>query len=459
MDLDSDNDGILDIIEANGVDENNDGRVDDNTDSDKDGLADVVDANDAQADNLTNMEEALSITELPVPDTDGDGKRDFQDVDSDNDGISDLVESGSNPKNDANNDGMADGNVDENGIPTIITPINNPVDTDKDGIDDYRDNDSDNDGILDVIEGGGDDENNDGMIDTIDTILDGSKLPDTDKDGRPDYQDLSDVVSDDYLYSVELGDSATIDVLANDNTDTLVIATLQIVGTENPGDSLVVKGQGVWSIGKDNTITFTPEDGYENNPTPIQYAVENSIDGGQEIATVTVKYKAQVNEDVKIANLSQPVNVVVLANDGGDIDASSVEIVLPEGFMEKNPNAVLSEDGKRLVVPGEGSWLVESDGSITYTAEPGMEHINPTPISYKVFDLSGNELSTGTSIRVESNTVVGGVSVTNCTEVCDPYETSTIPVLNSFGSLIMMIFGGVLGVLLLGRDKLFVKKS
>jgi len=47
LDIDSDNDGILDVIEAGGIDSNNDGKYDDGsgglTDVDKDGLADEVD--------------------------------------------------------------------------------------------------------------------------------------------------------------------------------------------------------------------------------------------------------------------------------------------------------------------------------------------------------------------------------------------------------------------------------
>ncbi len=39
------------------------------------------------------------------------------------------------------------------------------------------------------------------------------------------------------------------DVLANDTTgDTVDASTVQIVGTTNPGDDLVVAGEGVWSV-------------------------------------------------------------------------------------------------------------------------------------------------------------------------------------------------------------------
>jgi len=109
LDLDADNDGILDILEAGGVDSNGDGRVDDPTDSDQDGLADSVDANVDQADLPEDLSSGLEATQLPVIDTDGDLIRDFQDVDSDSDGLSDLFEGGLNPSEvDTNNDGVID---------------------------------------------------------------------------------------------------------------------------------------------------------------------------------------------------------------------------------------------------------------------------------------------------------------------------------------------------------------
>jgi len=66
----------------------------------------------------------LDITEGGT-DTDGDGTLDYQDLDSDNDGIPDAIENGSGP---------------------------NAVDSDNDGVLDFRDVDSDNDGILDAVE-------------------------------------------------------------------------------------------------------------------------------------------------------------------------------------------------------------------------------------------------------------------------------------------------------------------
>ena len=115
QDLDSDNDGIPDIIEAGGVDTNGDGRVDGVfADSDTDGLHDTYDASSG-GDAIANL------------DTDGDGITNNKDRDSDNDGIPDVVEA-------FGDDG------DNNGI------IDFYFDSDGDGFHNDVDGDSDNDG-------------------------------------------------------------------------------------------------------------------------------------------------------------------------------------------------------------------------------------------------------------------------------------------------------------------------
>ena len=78
-DLDSDNDGLADIIEAGGVDANGDGVVDAATDTDNDGWANTFDSDDGG-------------TALTVSDTDGDNLENYLDLDSDSDGIIDNIE-------------------------------------------------------------------------------------------------------------------------------------------------------------------------------------------------------------------------------------------------------------------------------------------------------------------------------------------------------------------------------
>ena len=238
-DLDADGDGIYDLVEAGGLDANNDGKVDGFTDTDGDGFDDGVAAtalpspdsdgdglpdyqdrddrdNDGIVDSIDLDDDNDGITDAVegygVTDTDGDGVVDSFDLDSDNDGLFDLIESGiSDPELlDANNDGRIDSTngVGSNGLADVVeTPADSGainynggvvIDTDNDGVADFRDLDSDNDSIPDVIESGGSDTDGDGILGSgtpvvnISGLATGGGLPevDTDTDGTPDQRDL-----------------------------------------------------------------------------------------------------------------------------------------------------------------------------------------------------------------------------------------------------------------------------
>lgn len=191
IDLDSDGDGIADIIEAGGVDTDNDGRVDDDTDTDNDGWADTFDSDN-------------SGTALTDGDQDGDGFQNRIDLDADNDGIADIIEAGGT---DADGDGLSDNSTDANGNgwseaydETEAGEVLPVVDTDGDGISNYLDLDSDSDGITDNVEGQttagflaplGSDGDDDGWDDRYDSDNGGTAIALSNKDatGDPDYID------------------------------------------------------------------------------------------------------------------------------------------------------------------------------------------------------------------------------------------------------------------------------
>ena len=163
-DLDSDNDGISDLVESGNA-------VAIAADTDGDGL---ISADEAALAGLTDADgdgvyDTLGNT--PV-DSDGDGVIDALDLDSDNDGIPDAVEAQTTagyipPTNmDADGDGVDDAYDPDSGGQFSI-----PVDTDGDGTPDQLDTDSDNDGFSDSTESGlvlsGNDDDGDGIDDAV----------------------------------------------------------------------------------------------------------------------------------------------------------------------------------------------------------------------------------------------------------------------------------------------------
>jgi len=208
-DLDSDNDGIPDVVESYGVDTNGDGIIDNYTDTDNDGFSQNVDAN--------NTGVAGSGNGLGSQDLDIDGIPNYLDLDSDNDGIPDLVESGGADTNnngkidigtDANSDGFADAYILGSALlitGTDVGPVDGRADNwpnknkDRDVRPNAYDMDSDGDGIVDVIEAGLPDANLDGIVDgaigtngwsTAVSVMPALNLRNSDGSGNPDYLDI-----------------------------------------------------------------------------------------------------------------------------------------------------------------------------------------------------------------------------------------------------------------------------
>lgn len=208
-DLDSDNDGLPDVVESYGVDTNGDGIIDNYIDTDTDGFSQNVDANNTGVNG--------SGVGLGAPDFDNDGIPNYLDLDSDNDGIPDIVESGGV---DAINNALVDGFVDSDGngiddnhfVATAIlltggdiSPVDGRADDypNKNKDRDFRPNaydmDSDGDGIVDVIEAGLPDVDLNGVVDgtiasngwsTSVSSLGALGLRTTDADPYPDYLDI-----------------------------------------------------------------------------------------------------------------------------------------------------------------------------------------------------------------------------------------------------------------------------
>ncbi|MEJ2619411.1 MAG: putative Ig domain-containing protein [Candidatus Thiodiazotropha sp.] len=150
--IDSDNDGIVDSIDAFPSDPT------EWLDTDTDGLGNNTD-NDDDADGVLDIDDAFPLDNTESLDTDADGVGDNADTDDDADGVPDIDD-------------------------TFPLDATETVDTDNDGVGNNSDSDDDNDGVLDV-----DDK----------FPLDANESVDTDGDGignNMDFDDDNDSLSD-----------------------------------------------------------------------------------------------------------------------------------------------------------------------------------------------------------------------------------------------------------------------
>ena len=149
-------------------------------------------------------------------------------------------------------------------------------------------------------------------------------------------------------------------------------ATCVLIGSYAVQESDFMAGEIV------NTATVTADDPHGDPLTPV-------IDT---VITPLVAAPPVANPDTSPGNpIGQAVTVDVLVNDiRGDLplDPASVMIVNPPA------GSTLSPDGKLLLVPDEGNWLVNTaTGAITFTPLMGFTG-DPTPITYTVDDVQGH---------------------------------------------------------------------
>ncbi len=347
-DLDSDNDGRVDAVEAGGLADAS-GVMSNYTDTDLDGLNDVVDPDnggtplsptdfdndgipdfldlDSDDDGVSDAYESATSTIATgndddndgidnafdpdnsgtynvLIDRDGDTHYDMFDIDSDNDGITDYIESsGIEPTGtDTDNDGIDDAyDVDITGGTDTdedwIDDASKPKDKDADGLFDIYDIDADADGIIDNIEGqvtagyiapSGNDTDADGLDDAYDTDNGGTTIIPTDTDGDL-VADFLDTNSDDDL------DSDLIEAYDSDNDG---VSNILPAGTDTDGDGL--------DDNYDAITGFDPTDGGE---VPTDYPDLDNPGGDrdwrQNIPTVSLSLdKATIAENAELATIT-----------------------------------------------------------------------------------------------------------------------------------------------------------
>jgi len=324
-DIDADNDGILDNIEAQttagyipptGIDSTRDGldnaygqngltpiNSDEDSnpdfrdiDSDNDGIPDNIEGqstsgyvaplmSDSDGDGLDDAYEGSGDEGIALTNTDGDQEPDFRDLDSDNDTIPD-----NNEGNDFNFDGIPDQmytgvDTDGDGLDDgyegsdvkdgydVNDEIENPATDlpDTDGTEDvnYRDIDDDGDGIDtpdEDIDGDGDPTNDDTDGDGIPDYLDPDNEPatDTDGDGVPDSADVDDD-NDGILDVVEDPNGTNVDTDGDGIPDTLDI------DADNDGIPDNVEGQttaGYIAPNDDDAATYEANNGLNSAYLP-----------------------------------------------------------------------------------------------------------------------------------------------------------------------------------------------
>ncbi len=240
LETDSDDDGLVDALEAHDLGgakgDAPDGIADtapSGADSDEDGLDDAFDPDCVSAADCDGVVGTIA----PLPDRDGDGRPDYMDVDADGDGITDAEEQ------------LDSADPDEDGIPNYLD-----FDSDGDGLFDIEEgHDTDGDGDVDLAPAiaSTEDSDDDGLDDAFDPdcavasdcvddlIGVPAALVDTDKDGMPNFVDADD--DNDGLFTA-LEDPDESGDVHDDDTDE--DGTPNFLDPDDDGDGILTSDEG-----------------------------------------------------------------------------------------------------------------------------------------------------------------------------------------------------------------------
>jgi CshA-type fibril repeat protein len=213
--------------------------------------------------------------------------------------------------------------------------------------------------------------------------------------------------------NAQTGTQVIIYVLENDaNTSSpLDVTSVRLIDpiSGDEVETLFVVNEGTWSINIDGSVTFTPDAGFVNTPTAIQYVVREIAGDVSNRATITIIYPDAVDDTVIVpVGTTGEIIVNVAENDSNNTIATTVTIGCEQAGTDT------------LVVQNEGSWSVGDGGIIIFTPEAGFIG-EPTDIQYTIALVSGERSNCATvDIRREllavddkSTLNVGSVTLIN----------------------------------------------
>jgi hypothetical protein len=386
-DRDDDNDGLLDVTEgASNTD--NDSIINAlDLDSDNDGIPDNIEAQTTAGYRAPNADSAANyrtnngvnsayLAGLAPVNTDKTDTPDYIDLDADNDGLFDIVESGSGLTN-VNTDGETDGSVGANGLDNTLeiaddyTDVNgsfdatqtdnftdtdgdlnsggnvdyrdNEIDTDLDGVDDFVDLDDDNDGLLDTQEGLSDTDY-DGIINALDL--------DSDNDGIPDNIEAQTTVG----YIAPNADSA-IDYVTNNGVNSAYLLGLTPINTDVTDALDYVNhdsdNDGIFDIVESGSGLIDVNTDGRTDGTVGANGLDNTLETADDYTDVNGSFDATQTDN--FTDIDGDVNT------GGDVDYRDVVDSDKDGVLN---DVDLDDDNDGILDTQEGLSDTDNDGII-----------------------------------------------------------------------------------------------
>ncbi|WP_337867469.1 SdrD B-like domain-containing protein, partial [Meiothermus sp.] len=153
-----------------------------------------------------------------------------------------------------------------------------------------------------------------------------------------------------------------------------------------------VPGQGTFSVDASGNVTFTPEPTFSGTAT-IPYTLRDNTGNTSNQANLSVTVQppqppVAVNDDASTLP-GTPVTIDPKTNDSTPNQGASIvpgSVVFPA--TGQPAGSTRSPDGKTLTVPGQGTYSINPDGTVTFSPVPTFVG-TATPVTYTFQDSTG----------------------------------------------------------------------
>ena len=121
-----------------------------------------------------------------------------------------------------------------------------------------------------------------------------------------------------------------------------------------------IPGQGTYTIAPDGTVTFTPDKQFVGNPDPV--TVKRVDKNG---TPVTATYSPEFTKVTPTGKDTSSVNIKGLVQTGTPIFEGGNPLVP----IDETVAATFEDGSTEKVIPGEGTYVISPDGTVTFTPE------------------------------------------------------------------------------------------
>ncbi|WP_341947102.1 tandem-95 repeat protein [Microbacterium sp. LWH11-1.2] len=199
----------------------------------------------------------------------------------------------------------------------------------------------------------------------------------------------------------------------NDQPGTGTILPEQTVFTDptaTDGGKRLQTPDGVWTIDTDGGITFTPAPGFSGDATAEYRIVDDNGQTSTATETATVRPGPTAVADTAATTQGTSVQIPALGNDAPGQNADGTPGAVPPASVVfettgQPAGSVVSSDGRRLEVPGEGVYTIDqTTGVVTFAPDPTFDGPTTTPVAYRFTDSLGNPAASTITVTVTAVT-------------------------------------------------------